>query len=84
MKISIALTVFASFILLSGCGGSGASTDRTCIPYAFIEPKEDNKLSASDKGGGDKADQFEEAFTPHPVIPLESALNINDTKNLQH
>ncbi len=84
MKISITLTIFASFILLSGCGGSGANTDRTGIPYAFIEPKEDNKLFASDKGGGDKADQFEEVFTPHPVIPLESALNIKDSKNRQH
>ncbi len=83
MKISITLTILVSLIVLGGCGGSGASTDRAGIPYAFIEPKEDSYLFENDKGGGDRADQFEEVFTPHPIIPLESALSIKDPKNQQ-
>ena len=83
MKISITLTILVSVIVLGGCGGSGANTDSAGIPYAFIEPKEDTKLFENDKGGGERADQFEEVFTPHPIIPLESALSIKDPKNQQ-
>ena len=77
MKISITLTTIASVIVFGGCSGSGANTDRSGIPFTFIEPAEDTKLLENDKGGGDRVDQFEEVFTPHPIIPLESALNIN-------
>ena len=83
MKISINTAIFASLIILGGCSGSGANTDRSGIPYAFIEPKEDTGLSKNDKGGGDRADQLEEVLTPHPIIPLESAINIKDPNNQQ-
>ena len=72
------ISVLMGLVVLLGCGGTQSlKKELIATPYNFIAPGKTEIYEETGKGGNEDSFLEDDAFVPHPLIPLEEISNYN-------